>query len=91
MYRLPDGIGRVGIISPVSRHFCRTCNRLRLTSEGAIKPCLHSDQEISVRGLHGQELIDRLREAVYAKPKMHGVLDAEHISEAGRSMNTIGG
>ena len=91
LYRLPDGAGRVGIISPVSRHFCASCNRLRLTSEGALKPCLHSDQEISVRGLHGEALTEAIRAAVYAKPKMHGALDAEHMSAAGRTMNTIGG
>ena len=91
LYRLPDGKGRVGLISPLSRHFCATCNRLRLTSEGALKPCLHSGLEISVRGKHGEELLETFRQAVYAKPQMHGALDADHQSEAGRSMNTIGG
>ncbi len=91
LYRLPDGLGRVGLISPLSRHFCSTCNRLRLTSEGNLKPCLHSNQEIPVRGKHGEELRETLRKAIYAKPQMHGVLDAEHPSEAGRTMNTIGG
>lgn len=91
LYKLPDGRGRVGLISPVSRHFCGSCNRLRLTSEGALKPCLHSGQEIRVRGLHGDELIETIRRAIFAKPQMHGALDAEHESGAGRSMNTIGG
>ncbi|MBR2716515.1 MAG: GTP 3',8-cyclase MoaA [Oscillospiraceae bacterium] len=91
LYRLPDGKGRVGLISPLSRHFCRSCNRMRLTSEGNLKPCLHSGQEIYVRGKHGEELREVLRSAIYAKPQMHGVLNADHPSEAGRSMNTIGG
>ena len=91
LYRLPDGLGRVGLISPLSRHFCASCNRLRLTSEGNLKPCLHSNQEIPVRGKHGEELLETLRQAIWAKPQMHGALDAEHPSEAGRSMNTIGG
>ncbi len=91
LYRLPDGKGRVGLISPLSRHFCATCNRLRLTSEGHLKPCLHSEQEISVRGKHGDELLETLRAAIRAKPRMHGQLDAEHPSAAGRGMNTIGG
>jgi cyclic pyranopterin phosphate synthase len=91
LYRLPDGQGKVGLISPLSRHFCATCNRLRLTSEGSLKPCLHSNQEISVRGLHGEELVTTLRQAILDKPKMHGTLDADHQSEAGRTMNTIGG
>ena len=91
LYRLPGGAGRVGLISPLSRHFCATCNRLRLTSEGNLKPCLHSNQEIPVRGKHGAELTETLRRAIYEKPQMHGALDAEHMSEAGRTMNTIGG
>ena len=91
LYRLPDGQGRVGLISPLSRHFCASCNRLRLTSEGHLKPCLHSSVEINVRGLHGAALLDTLRRAIREKPRQHGVLDADHRSEAGRSMNTIGG
>ena len=91
LYRLPGGAGRVGLISPLSRHFCGTCNRLRLTSEGNLKPCLHSGQEISVRSKHGEALKDTLRQAIFHKPQMHGILDADHPSEAGRTMNTIGG
>lgn len=91
LYKLPNGLGRIGIISPLSRHFCGTCNRLRLTSEGHLKPCLHSSQEILVRGKHGDELLKTLQRAIYDKPQMHGILDAEHMSAAGRTMNTIGG
>ena len=91
LYRLPDGQGRVGLISPLSRHFCATCNRLRLTSEGKLKPCLHTGDERNVRGLHGAELVGALREAICLKPRMHGILDADHPSQAGRAMNTIGG
>ena len=91
LYRLPDGQGRVGLISPISRHFCASCNRLRLTSEGHIKPCLHSDRELPLRGLHGDALTEALRAAIAAKPAMHGALDADHMSAAGRGMYTIGG
>lgn len=91
LYRLSEGKGRVGLISPLSRHFCGTCNRLRLTSEGNLKPCLHSGQEILVRGKHGTELLEALQTAIMNKPQMHGTLDAEHLSEAGRAMHTIGG
>lgn len=91
LYRLPEGQGRVGLISPLSRHFCGTCNRLRLTSEGNLKPCLHSNQEILVRGKHGAELLETLKEAIRNKPQMHGALDADHLSQAGRAMHTIGG
>ena len=91
LYRLPGAAGRVGLISPLSRHFCGSCNRLRLTSEGALKPCLHSGQEIPLRGLHGDALREAMVSAIRAKPQMHGALDAQHRSQAGRNMNTIGG
>ena len=91
LYQLPGGKGKVGLIAPVNRHFCATCNRLRLTSEGHLKPCLHSSREIPLRGLHGAELKEAVREAIRQKPSAHGDLTAGHPSEAGRSMNTIGG
>ena len=91
LYRLPGAKGRIGLISPLSNHFCGSCNRLRLTSEGALKPCLHSNQEIPLRGLHGEALKNQILSAIAAKPQQHGLLDAHHSSEAGRAMNTIGG
>ena len=91
LYRLPGALGRVGIISPLSNHFCSECNRLRLTADGCIKPCLHSAEEISVRGLHGKALEDAIAEAALHKPKMHVELSATERSESKRSMNRIGG
>ncbi len=90
LYRFPDGLGRVGLINPMSCAFCADCNRLRLTSEGAIKPCLHAQEEISVRGLHDDALIAALRQAVAHKPQRH-FLSATQPSDAGRDMYTIGG
>jgi cyclic pyranopterin phosphate synthase len=69
LFRLPDGKGKIGLISPLSRHFCGTCNRLRLTSDGCIKPCLHSGLEIPIRGKHGQDLVNALQEAILQKPQ----------------------
>ena len=91
LYRLPEAKGRIGLISPVSNHFCAECNRLRLTADGCIKPCLHSADEISLRGLHGDELKEKLLYAVSKKPKMHVELSATERSESKRSMNRIGG
>ena len=48
-YRLPDAQGTVGVISAISNHFCASCNRLRLTADGKIKPCLFSDTEYDIR------------------------------------------
>lgn len=91
LYRFPDGKGNVGLISPVNAHFCGSCNRLRLTADGKLKPCLHSKEEFSIKGLSLEAMIERMKEAVYAKPACHEELSYYKRSEAGRSMNQIGG
>ena len=91
LYKLPGAKGRVGLISPLSNHFCAECNRLRLTADGCLKPCLHSAEEIPVRGLHGDELKETVLTAVSHKPKMHVELSATERSESQRSMYRIGG
>ncbi len=91
LYKLPGAMGEIGLISPLSNHFCAECNRLRLTADGCLKPCLHSAEEIPVRGLHGQELRDAILKAVSHKPEKHVALSATERSEAKRSMNRIGG
>lgn len=91
LYRIPGAKGRVGLISPLSNHFCAECNRLRLTADGCLKPCLHSAEEIPVRGLHGDELKEAILTAVSHKPQMHVELSATERSESQRSMYRIGG
>lgn len=91
LYKIPGAKGRVGLISPLSNHFCAECNRLRLTADGCLKPCLHSAEEIPVRGLHGDELKETILTAVSHKPQMHVELSATERSESQRSMYRIGG
>ena len=91
LYRLPDAKGNIGLISPVSAHFCAACNRIRLTADGKIKPCLHSGDEYSLKGLDYEGMVKELQKAILCKPSWHGVLDAENRSHAGRNMNQIGG
>ena len=91
LYRLPGAQGRIGLISPVSSHFCGTCNRIRLTADGKIKPCLHSDQEFPIKGLDYDGVLQQMRSAILAKPACHGERSAQSLSHAGRSMNQIGG
>ena len=90
-YRLPGAAGTVGLIRPLSRCFCDRCNRIRLTADGCLKPCLHAREEIPVRGLHGEALRRQLEKAILHKPEQHGELSAQFRSEAGRAMNQIGG
>jgi len=91
LYRLPGGKGNIGLISPVSAHFCGDCNRIRLTADGKLKPCLHSAEEYSLKGLSFEEMRETLKTAIWNKPVWHGEMDAEHRSGAGRNMNEIGG
>lgn len=91
LYRLPDAQGHIGLISPLSQHFCADCNRIRLTADGRIKPCLHSAEEISIKGLDGAGMEEQLRRAIYGKPACHGELSADSRSLSARNMNQIGG
>lgn len=91
LFRLPDARGSIGLISPVSAHFCATCNRIRLTADGKIKPCLHSGDEYSLKGLDYDGMVAELKRSILCKPSWHGVLDVENRSHAGRNMNQIGG
>ena len=91
LYRLPGAKGNIGLISPVSAHFCGECNRIRLTADGKVKPCLHSNAEYSLKGCSFDGMRAQLEQAIWNKPKWHGDLDAAHQSGAGRNMNQIGG
>ena len=91
LFRLPDALGSIGLISPVSAHFCHACNRIRLTADGKLKPCLHSAEEYSVKGLNAAEMRAVFEQAIWNKPAWHGEMDALHRSQAGRNMNEIGG
>ena len=91
LYRLPDAQGNVGLISAVSSHFCAACNRIRLTADGKLKPCLHSNQEFPIKGLDFEGMRREIEHAFMAKPACHAPLSASERSSAGRSMNRIGG
>ena len=88
-YRLPGAAGSVGLISPMSCDFCGECRRIRLTADGKLKGCLHSREEIPLRGLHGDALRSAIRRAVASKPERHRL--TETGSGTPRDMNEIGG
>lgn len=92
-YRLPGAKGTVGFISALSNHFCAECNKLRLTSDGKIKPCLHSNVEIDMKpalatGDHGK-IVQALADSVGHKVEHH--LLNEGAAPIDRDMNKIGG
>lgn len=92
VYKMPGAKGSVGLISPVSCKFCQDCNRIRLTSTGTIKPCLHSAEEVNLKPYINdeQKLIDVIKNAVYNKPEEHH-LETEKKSDTDRMMYQIGG
>jgi cyclic pyranopterin phosphate synthase len=93
-YRLPGAQGTIGFITPVSEHFCYQCNRLRLTADGKLRPCLLSDYEIDLRtplrqGATMEEIKRLIVGAVRAKPERHRL--SEQVLPQGRVMSEIGG
>jgi cyclic pyranopterin phosphate synthase len=93
-YQLPGAQGTIGFIGALSDHFCQTCNRLRLTADGRLRPCLMSDQEIDLRsplraGASLAEIKQLLTQAIHSKPQRHHLDEA--LSPQGRTMAEIGG
>jgi cyclic pyranopterin phosphate synthase len=93
-YRLPGAEGTIGFITPISEHFCYRCNRLRLTADGQLRPCLLADQEIDLRtplrnGATAAEVRALIVEAIQRKPLRHH-LD-EQLRPESRAMSQIGG
>ncbi|MDZ4168573.1 MAG: GTP 3',8-cyclase MoaA [Coriobacteriia bacterium] len=89
-FRFPGAQGTVGVISPLSHHFCAECNRLRLTADGRLRPCLFSDHELDVRTALRTGDDEAVRELVLAalrdKPESHDM----RVGTA-RGMSQIGG
>jgi len=93
-FRFPGSRGSVGLISPVSEHFCFQCNRLRLTADGKLRPCLLSSEEIDLkpplrRGLPLTELKRLIKTAVSKKPLRHQLAEG-HVPQD-RPMTQVGG
>ena len=91
LYRMEGAQGNIGLIRPISAHFCNTCNRIRVTADGKLKPCLHSASEYHLKGLTLDEMKTVMEQAILSKPQWHGEMDAQNRSQAGRNMNEIGG
>jgi GTP 3',8-cyclase len=90
-FQIPGALGTIGIISPLGEQFCGDCNRLRLTADGHLRPCLLSDIEIPVREAlrNGDPILPLLEQAVLLKPAGHEL--SNHVSPTGRCMMQIGG
>lgn len=93
-YRFAGALGEIGLITAVSRHFCRECNRLRLTADGRLRACLLSNQTTDIKTALRNKVSDKtlagiFLEAVASKPEQHN-LQTRQATGLNR-MNTIGG
>jgi len=91
-FRIPGAAGTIGFISPLGEHFCQSCNRLRLTSDGKLRACLVIPREISLRDAvrSGQPLEAFFHQAIAQKPEHHD-LQVAVPAESQRGMSQIGG
>ena len=93
-YRIKGGVGTLGVITPITGHFCGECNRIRVTASGMAKGCLFSSADVDLKpytrtsDTHG--LHEALRRIVTGKPGMHQV-SARHADHSAFSMSGVGG
>lgn len=90
LYRIPGYKGRIGLINPMSHPFCSECNRIRVTADGKLKTCLHSAEEVVLKGLPAADVKERIASAIRNKPLRH-YMNERAKSESIRNMFQIGG
>lgn len=93
-FRLPHAKGAIGFITPISEHFCFQCNRMRLTADGRLRPCLLSDYEVDLKpslrsGVSSDGLKKLIKQAVAGKPQRHQL--AEGSVPKDRPFSQVGG
>ena len=91
-FKLKGALGEIGLISPMSNHFCATCNRIRLSADGHLRPCLLSDTKVSLKeplrkGADEAAIEQLFRHAASIKGERHNLLD-HHVHDM---MCAIGG
>ena len=92
-YNIPGSKGSIGLISAMHGVFCSSCNRIRLTSQGLIKPCLCYEKSIDIRpALAGsmEDIQGKIKEAIMEKPERHCFINEPDQTDS-RSMSEIGG
>jgi cyclic pyranopterin phosphate synthase len=93
-FQVPGAPGKLGFISAVSNHFCSRCNRIRLTADGQLRPCLFDQRELDLRhplraGASDRELAEIFEEAISLKPSSYH--EVAELTSEGRGMCQIGG
>ncbi|MEX2527472.1 MAG: GTP 3',8-cyclase MoaA [Gemmatimonadota bacterium] len=84
-YRFPGAPGTVGVITPMSHTFCERCNRMRLTADGQLRPCLFGNLQTDLRGplRRGESLEPYIRETLQVKPKEHLLVQGSSAGSGG--------
>lgn len=95
-YRIPRARGMFGFIAAISEHFCHSCNRIRLTADGKIKPCLLANHEIDIRtalrsGESDRAIYELFLKALQGKPVHHRLDDTSDGEDLTRRMSQVGG
>ena len=95
-YRFPEARGTIGFITPMTEHFCRSCNRLRITSDGQLRPCLLADDEVNIKeplrnGASPEDLKNLIQQAVSLKREQHHLTGGIAPETVMRPMCQIGG
>lgn len=94
--RFPGFAGQVGFISALTHQFCSSCNRVRLTASGVLKPCLQYDSDVDLKallraGAGDEQLAARIKDTIYHKPTAHHFGVGADPEDERRTMNQIGG
>lgn len=89
-YKLPNSKGKIGLINPISCKFCDSCNKVRVTSQGKLKLCLHSNEEFDLKRLlrQGKDLKEIIEKIIKLKPQSHNLENGNYIN---KNMVQIGG
>ncbi|MCA9736425.1 MAG: GTP 3',8-cyclase MoaA [Gemmatimonadetes bacterium] len=84
-YRFPDAAGTIGVITPMSHNFCHRCNRMRLTADGHLRPCLFGDLQTNLRDplRRGEDLVPRIEETLRIKPERHHLVQGSTLGSGG--------
>ena len=84
-YRFPDAPGTVGVITPMSHTYCDRCNRMRLTADGHLRPCLFGDLQTNLRDplRAGADIVPLIEETLRIKPERHYLIQGSDLGSGG--------
>ena len=97
MFKIGGAQGEIGFISPISHHFCDSCNRLRLTSDGYLRACLLTDKDVNLKdslrnSCSDKELQDLICGVIAGKPLAHEIgRDENRLRKCVKEMSSLGG